>query len=245
MKALPIALLLAAASFLLVRRTTGGPLEARRLREEARLLRTAPWRMQATAWRAVLAEAVPSDRVHRQALESFAKDLRAAGLPHGAAALESRAASLGPARDRGRLGSLLGYARGLRKEGDLDAAAPLLAQAADLARNVAPSMADRARGWQVDDAVDTRDLRALEWLNARLVDERAGLALRLETVGSLGCLRLDAGDLRGAKSAHTQARRLYRDSQRKDEKLALRCAKLWLDLDLRRRLARVERSQKR
>ena len=232
-------LVLVALSLLLTRRTTGGPLEARRLQEEARALRHATWRRQAMAWRAVLAEAVPSDRVHRRALESWAKDLRRAGLPHGAAALESRAATLGPTRDRGRIGSQLGLIRGLRKEGDLDAATPLLAEVADLARNVAPTMADRARAWQVDDAVDRGDLQVLEHLATRLDDERAGIALRLEAVGALGLLRLRDDDLRGARRALVDAERLYRTSQKEGDKLALRCAKLWLDLELRTRLPKA------
>ena len=234
---LPLLLLLALP---LARRTAGGPLEARRLQEAARALRHAPWRVQTAAWRAVLAEAVPSDRVHRRALEGWARDLRRAGLVHGAAALEARAAALGPARDRGRLGSQLGLVRGLRAEGDLDAAAPLLAEIADLARHVAPSLADRARAWQVDDAFDRGDLPALERLARCLADERAGLALRLETAGAVGLLRLAAGDLRGARRALEEAQRLYRASQREDDALALRCAKLWLDLALRRRLPEVQ-----
>ena len=245
MRTLALLLLLAACSLLLTRRTTGGPLEARRLQEEARALRHAPWRMQTSAWRAVLDEAVPSDSVHRRALESWARDLRRAGLVHGAAALESRAAALGPARDRRRLGSQLALARGLRAECDLDAAAPLLARVADLARNVAPTLADRARAWQVDDATDSRDLPTLERLAARLADERAGLALRLETAGALGLLRLGADDLRGARRALTEAERLYRDSQREDEKLALRCAKIWLDLELRSRLPKGQAAASR
>ncbi len=231
-----LVLLLAALLLLAITRSEGGPLEARRLQEQARALRHAPWRVQATAWRAVLDEAAPTDRVHRRVLQDYARDLRAAGLPHGAVALQARAAALGPARDRGRLGSQLGLVRSLRGEGDLDAAAPRLAEVADLARNIAPAMADRAREWQLDDAVDRGDLERVESLASQLAKERAGLALRLEAVGALGLLRLGAGDPRGARRSLTEARRLYRISQRKDEKVALRCAKLWLDLDLRRRL---------
>jgi len=240
MRGLALVLVLAAACPCAARRGAAGPLEARRLQEEAKALRHAPWRVQTAAWRAVLAEAVPSDRVHRRALEAWAKDLRRADLPHAAAALESRAAALGPARDRGRLGSQLGHIRGLRAEGDLVAATPQLAAVADLARNVAPTMADRARAWQVDDAVDRSDLPALEALAACLTDERASLVLRLETVGALGLLRLRAGDLRGARRALAEAERLYRRTQRSDDKLALRGAKLWLDLELRSRIAEAD-----
>ena len=236
MRACFLGVALTAGLLLLVGPTAGGPLEARRLWEHAKEQKHLPWRTQVRAWRAVLDEAIPTDRLHRRALESCAKTLRSASLPHGAAALEARAARLGTSRNRGRLGSRIGQARGLRAEGDLDAAAPLLDEVADLARTIAPTMADRARAWQLDDVVDRADRSALERLRRALDEERAGLPLRLEATGALGLLRLRAGDERGARRALAQAERLYRTSQKGDADRATRCAKLWLDLELRRRL---------
>lgn len=236
MRVLLAAAALAAFLLLLALPTASGPLEARRLYERARALRGLPWRTQVPAWRAALAQAHPSDRTHRRALEGLAGVLRRAGLPHGAAAYETRAAALGPARDRRRLASCLLLARGLRAEGDLAAAAPLLARVADLARSISPKTADRARDLQVDDALDAADLDALEHLVPTLAREHANFALRLRAAGALGLLRLDAGDEPGARRALADAERLYRAAQHEDDDLARRCAKLWLDLELRGRL---------
>jgi len=236
MRLLLLGVSLAAFLLLLALPTDSGPLEARRLYERAREMGHLPWRTQVPAWRAALAQAHPSDRTHRRALEALARLLRKSGLPHGAAAYEARAAALGPARDRRRLGSRLLQARGLREEGDLAAAAPLLAAVADLARATASFTADRARDLQVDDAFDAADLGSLERLVRALAEERADLALRLRAAGALGVLRLEHGDEHGARRALADAARLYRASQQADEDLARRCAKLWLDLDLRKRL---------
>lgn len=224
------------AVLLLVPPATAGPIEARRLWDEARKRRSAPWREQVRGYRAVLAEATPTDRYHRRALEALARVLRSEGLPHGAAALEARATRLGPRRDRGRLGSLLTHARGLRREGDFDAAFPLLEETACCGRNVAPTMADQARRLQAEDLGDQGDLDALEGLARTVVRERAGAPVRLRVLGALGIIRLEAGDARGARKALAEAERVYRTALTRDDDDATRCAKLWLDLELRRRL---------
>ncbi|MHC5011876.1 MAG: hypothetical protein ACYTG6_13180 [Planctomycetota bacterium] len=212
------------------------PIEARRLWEEAKRLEAGPWPARLRAYRAVVAEAHPSNRTYVRALRAAARTTREAGLPHGAAAFEAWAARIGPERDPRRLAATLARAKALRDEGDLEAAAPLLETLAATARTTAARVADTALSLLAEDAFDRADLEALEALARRMERDGAAPHVRLKTWGDVGALRLAASDEAGARRALVRAERAYREGAASGEKEAVASTKAWLDLDLRARL---------
>jgi predicted transcriptional regulator len=231
LRALFLALLFSAAG-----RANANPVEARRLWEEAKRLEAHPWPAKLRAYRAVMAEATPSDRTYVKALRAAARVARKAGLSHGAAAFEAWAARTGPKRDPGRLAAALARAKELRAEGDLHAAAPLLEALAETARTPAARVADTALALLAEDAFDRADPETLEALARRMERDGAAPHVRLTTWGDVGVLRLAAGDEAGARRALARAERTYREGTASGEKEAVASAKAWLDLALRARI---------
>jgi hypothetical protein len=214
-----------------------GPLEARAAWERAQALRAGPWRARVVALRAVRAETGPSDSLYTRALAAEARALRDVQRLHGAAALEARAAALGPARDPERAARLLTQARALLSEEDRAAAhAPLLA-AAEVARHEAPWHADEALEALGRLAAEDGDLAALRLLTARAEREQARPSTQIALWGALGLATLGAGSRAEAESCLARAERAFRRAVRADSREAARAAKTWLDLPLRARLA--------
>lgn len=213
-----------------------GPLEARAAWERAQALRAGPWRARVVALRAVRTETGPSDSLYTRALAAEARALRDVQRGHGAAALEARAAALGPPRDPERAARLLTQARALLSEGDRAAAlAPLLA-AAEVARHEVPWHADEALEALARLASEDGDLAALRLLAARAERERARPSTRIALWGALGLAALEAESRPEAEACLARAERAFRLAARADAREAARAAATWLDLPLRARL---------
>jgi hypothetical protein len=214
----------------------GGPTEARAAWEAARALRDAPWRDRARAYRRVVEEAHPTDRLRGRALRALGGVLRGAGHAHGAAAAEAWAAAAGPDRDDARLDAVLDHARAMRSEGDAAVATARLEEVLRLARADAPRLADQALDLRAEDAFDAGDDATLARLHATAERERAATPVRIRVAGRLGERRLALGDRAGAQRCLAAARAAVREAEREDDAAALAATRAWLDLPLRRAL---------
>ncbi len=214
-----------------------GPAEARTRWKEARALgASAPWRARALAYRAARTEAAETDPMRARAAAAEAKALRDGECPEAATALDALAASLGPARDEDRVGRSLDLGRRLAADEDAVGARPWLE---DVVENGASSPRNAAMALDLlaRFAADERDGAAL----ARLVADAQSIApreyaTRLLLLDRLGLFRLSTGDARAARRLAAEERRLYSESQRKDDIAARAAAKAWLRLQLPARL---------
>lgn len=237
-RSLVIALLVAFPVLSWAARATAGPLEARRLYDAAKAKRNAPWPEAVRAYRAALAAAGRADSIRPRALKAIASIFQKAGFPHGAQAAFHSASRAGRRSDS--LASLqLACARSLLAEGDLEAAEPLLGTVAALGAGRAPRETASALRLLSDLAFDRRDRRALRTLAHRMDEERLPHPLRIATYGRLGELQLQRAARLEAERTLARARRLFAESQDEaDDAMARKAVKVWLDLPLRKALAR-------
>jgi hypothetical protein len=236
MRALAFALLVAAAGS--ARPARAGPLEAREAWRRAQALRVGPWRPRMLALREAAGLAAPGDSLRPRALAAQADLLRGLARVHAAAALDACALAAVPRRDPDRAARLLDAARALLGDGDREAARGLAQSAAEEGRGPAAWLADEALELLVTLSGEERARERLAALAAMAERDGARAATRIEAAGALGLALLEAGDEPGARRELSRAERAFRDSGREDLRDQARAAKAWLDLSLRRRLAR-------
>jgi len=203
----------------------------------ARTLESAPWPARARAYRAVLRAASAHDRAGSAALRGLVAVHRSAGHAHATLAAEAAAAWRLPKAAASRMRALRRLAKGLRTEGDDDAAAPLLAEVARRGRRLAPKEAASALAWLAEDAYLRGDAEALGSWAREAADARARPSLRMTLASWQGLLALRAGRRKEAERLRTQCRRFYEGAQdAADDFEARRAAKIWLDLPLAKAL---------
>lgn len=215
-----------------------GPLEAREAWARAQALRGGPWRTRLIALREAAGLAAPGDSLRPRALAAQADLLRGLARVHAAAALDAWALEAVPRRDPDRAARLLDAARALLGDGDREAARGLALTAAEEGRGPAAWRADEALELLVTLSGEERARERLAALAAKAERDGARAATRIEAAGALGLALLDAGDEPGARRELSRAERAFRESVREDARDQARAAKAWLDLPLRRRLAR-------
>ncbi len=232
--------LLAAVVLLLGREARAGPEDARRAWERAQTLRAGPWRPCLAALREARREAGRTDPLEARTLVAEAKLLASAGHAAAARVAEAAAVALPPRHDPSRLARLVSNARALLADEDSVGARPLLEQARVLGRAGAPAAVAAALPLLARLAADVRDFETID----RLADEAGAHApqhpeARLRILDLAGTLALGRGDVPGARRRFDAQRRCFADAVRGRDDAADRVSRVWLALELPRRLDRA------
>lgn len=232
--------LLAVAALSCVHEARAGPEDARRAWERAQTLRAGPWRPCLAALRDARREAGRTDPIEARALVAEARLLASAGHVAAARASEAAAVALAPRHDPSRLGRLVSNARALLTDEDADGARPLLEEARALGRAGAPAAVAAALPLLARLAADVRDFETIDVL----ADEAGARApqhpeARLRILDLAGTLALARGDTPGARRRLDAQRRCFADAVRGRADAADRVSRVWLALELPRRLDRA------
>ena len=215
----------------------GGPREARERWREAQNAKGAPWRERAALYRAVRVEAAATDPIGARAAEAEAKALAEGGHCEAAAAAEALAAGRGAPRDPDRLGRVVTAGRERLDEGDVAAAAAYFEDVCAHGGAAAPVPTAAALVHLAKIAKESADPAALERIAARAsaLLPRA-YDVRLEVADCVGLERLAAGDEPSARRMLTEERRLYEEGRRMGAESERAAEKVWLTIELPRRL---------
>lgn len=222
------------------RAAQAGPEDARRAWERAQTLRASPWRLRLEALREARHESNRTDPLEVRTLLAEAKLLQGAGHVAAARAAEALAVALPPRHDPARIARLVSHARALLGDEDVSGARPLLEEARTLGRAGAPAAVAAALPLLARLAADAG---AFESIDA-LANEASEVApqhpeARLRILDLAGTLALARGDTAGARRRLDAQRRCFADAIRRQGDTADRVSKLWLALDLPRRLDRT------
>ncbi len=233
-------LLLALGAHVRVGDARAGPEDARRAWNRAQTLRAGPWLPRLAALREARREAGRTDPLEARALLAEAKLLEAVGHVAAARVAEAAAVALAPRHDPSRLARLVSNARELLADEDTVGARPLLEEARTLGRSSAPAAVAAALPLLARLAADVADLPTIDALAEEAGAEAPRLPeARLRILDLAGTLALARGDLPGAHRRLDAQRRCFADAVRRhDDAGADRVSRVWLTLDLPRRLDR-------
>lgn len=236
----PLLLLLLAASLACAREARAGPEDARRAWEHAQTLRAGPWRLRLAALREARREANRTDPMEVRTLLAEAKLLESIGHVAAARVAEAAAVALSPRHDPSRLSRLVSNARELLAEEDAVGARPLLEEARVLGRSGAPAALAAALPLLARLAADVGAFESIDLL----ADEAGSVTAehpeaRLRILDLAGTLALARGDTPSARRRLDAQRRCFADAIRRRGDTADRVSRVWLALELPRRLDRM------
>ena len=225
-----------AACMFLSRADAAGPETTARLLAAADALSARPLAERVLAYRTVLRARKRYDVNAFRALRRLARLFDERRDTHARSALATCSAVRHPKHERGTYLAHIRLARGLRTDGDLEAARDVFRSVVARGRRVAPKAVAQALVYLAEDAFDRGDEPTVRWALTRADEARADPVTRMRVAGWLGLLALQRGDRKAALKLQLRCWKLYDGTQKADPKLARKAAKTWLDLPLRHAL---------